>query len=160
MLLFTLSISILEGCGLIITKAAKKADNVLPLRNPFKFSPELKATKKLRISYLAGTFDALHLSPGHDVRMPGLSVLMVVSLPLAASAGEDVQAVPGQTRPVVQILAVSRWEGGGRGGHHLLVQRRRFLGTNFAAVQRVFSPGVLTEAGGERRTLLFITMHS
>ena len=93
------------------------------------------------------------------MRVPGLSVLVVAALPVAASAGEDVEAVPGQARPVVQILRVALEDGRGREGQHLLVHRR-FLGTNLAAVQRVLSPGVLAEAGGERRTLLFITMHS
>ena len=129
-----------------------KPQKMLMTFSPSEGFPRLKA-------YLAGTGDALHLSPGHDVRVPGLSVLMVAALPVAASAGEDVEAVPGQARPVVQILRVALEDGRGREGQHLLVHRR-FLGTNLAAVQRVLSPGVLAEAGGERRTLLFITMHS
>ena len=109
--------------------------------------------------YLAGTGDTFHLSPGHHVGVPGLPVLVVAALPGTPTAGQDVEAIPSRARPVVQVLRVDLEDGWGGGDHHLLVQLR-FLRTHLAAVQRIFSPGVLTEAGGERRTLLFITMHS
>ena len=92
--------------------------------------------------------------------MPGLAILVVTTLPGTATAGEDVEPIPSQPRPVVQVLGVDLEDGRGGGDHHLLVHQGLFLGTNFAAVQRIFSPGVLAETGGERRTLLFITMHS
>ena len=94
------------------------------------------------------------------MRVPGLSILVVATLPSTASAGEDVEAGPGQTRPVVEVLRVDLEDG--RGLHHLhrFVHQGLLLRTNFAAVQRIFSPGLLAETGGERGTLLFITMHS
>ena len=91
--------------------------------------------------------------------VPGLSILVVASLPGTATAGEDVEAGPGQARPVVEVLRVDLEQRRGRGRHHRFLHQR-LLRTNFAAVQRIFSPGLLAEAGGERRTLLFITMHS
>ena len=95
------------------------------------------------------------------MRVPGLSILIVATLPSTASAGEDVEASPGQTRPVVQVLRVDLEDGRGWGHHfHRFVHQGLLLRTNFAAVQRIFSPGLLAETGGERGTLLFITMHS
>ena len=120
----------------------------------------MKATTKPK-AYLAGTGDALHLSPGHDVRVPGLSVLVVATLPGTATAGEDVEPIPSQPRPVVEVLRVDLEDGRGWGHHlHRFVHQGLLLRTDFAAVQRIFSPGLLAEAGGEGRTLLFITMHS
>ena len=84
---------------------------------------------------------------------------MVTTLPGTATAGEDVEPIPSQPRPVVEVLRVDLEQRRGRGRHHRFLHQR-LLRTNFAAVQRIFSPGVLAETGGERRTLLFITMHS
>lgn len=59
------------------------------------------------LTVLTSTGDTLHLSPGLDVRVPGLSVLVVVSLPGTAPTGQDVQATAGQAH-VIESMA----------GHH------------------------------------------
>ena len=55
--------------------------------------------------YFAGACDTFHLAPWHHMRVPGLAVLVVVSLPGAAPRGQDVQAAP-LTAHVVQFVAV------------------------------------------------------
>ena len=90
------------------------------------------------------------------MRVPGCAVLVVVSLPGTAPAGEDVQAAPGQAH-VVQLLGVHMYHWGGL---HLLVHLLRLLRTNLAAGEGVWSLGLLTEAGRQWRTLLFVAVDS
>lgn len=58
-----------------------------------------------RLTVFAGACDTFHLAPWHHMRVPGLAVLVVVSLPGAAPRGQDVQAAPLPAH-VVQFVAV------------------------------------------------------
>jgi len=111
----------------------------------------------LSLTVLAGAGDTLHLAPGHDGGVPGLPVLVVLSLHGTPPAGQDVQTAPDPAH-VVQLLTVHLQDR--RGGLHLLVNLLWLLGTDLAAGQGVGPLGLLGEAGGEWRTLLLVAVHS
>ena len=86
--------------------------------------------------------------------MPRGAVLVVVPLPGAAAAGEDVEAAA-LARHVLQHVAVVRDDG---------LQRGRAgpgagAGADLAAGERVGPHGLAVEAGGEARTLLLVAVH-
>ena len=98
--------------------------------------------------------------------MPRLAVLVIVSLPGAATGGEDVEATPLPAH-VIQLLAVVT-----RDDRVLVLrlslQRLRALvprqtrhggGTNLAAGQGVWSDGFTDQTRRQPRTFLFVAVH-
>ena len=88
--------------------------------------------------------------------MPRGAVLVVVPLPGAAAAGEDVEAAA-LARHVLQHVAVVRDDGlqWGRAGPGAGAG----AGADLAAGERVGPHGLAVEAGGEARTLLLVAVH-
>ena len=89
------------------------------------------------------------------MRVPRGAVLVVVPLPGAAAAGEDVEAAA-LPRHVLQHVAVVRDDGLQRGPG---AGPGAGAGADLAAGERVGPHGLAVEAGGEARTLLLVAVH-
>ena len=91
------------------------------------------------------------------MRVPRGAVLVVVPLPGAAAAGEDVEAAA-LPRHVLQHVAVVRDDGLQR-GPGAGPGAGAGAGADLAAGERVGPHGLAVEAGGEARTLLLVAVH-